>query len=95
MEDYYGVMAANGDRGKRVWATEFGWPTTDGMGVSASPGYEFANDINEQQQADYLVRAYTWSRNWGHAGVMFLWNLFDDQRETTDFSNPNGFPFVN
>lgn len=75
MEDYYGVMAANGDGGKRIWATEFGWPTTDGMGVSASPGYEFANDINEQQQADYLVRAYTWARNWGRAGVMFLWNL--------------------
>jgi len=75
MEDYYRIMAANGDGGKRIWATEFGWPTTDGMGVSASPGYEFANDINEQQQADYLVRAYTWSRNWGHAGVMFLWNL--------------------
>lgn len=75
MEDYYRIMAANGDGAKRVWATEFGWPTVDGMGVSASPGYEFANDINEQQQADYLVRAYTWSRNWGHAGVMFLWNL--------------------
>jgi hypothetical protein len=75
MEDYYRIMAANGDGGKRIWATEFGWPTVDGMGVSASPGYEFANDINEQQQADYVVRAYTWSRNWGHAGVMFLWNL--------------------
>jgi len=75
MEDYYRIMAANGDGGKRIWATEFGWPTTSGMGVSANPGYEFANDINEQQQADYLVRAYTWARNWGHAGVMFLWNL--------------------
>jgi spore germination protein YaaH len=75
MEDYYNIMAANGDGAKRIWATEFGWPTTDGMGVSANPGYEFANDISESQQADYIVRAYTWSRNWGHAGVMFLWNL--------------------
>jgi hypothetical protein len=75
MEDYYRIMAANGDGGKRVWATEFGWPTTDGMGVGPSPGYEFSQDINQQQQADYLVRAYTWSRGWGHAGVMFLWNL--------------------
>jgi spore germination protein YaaH len=75
MEDYYNIMAANGDGGKRIWATEFGWATTDGMGVSASPGYEFSDDISEQQQADYLVRAYTWSRGWGHAGVMFLWNL--------------------
>ncbi len=75
MEDYYRIMAANGDGGKRIWATEFGWPTVDGMGVPPSPGYEFAADINEQQQADYIVRAYTWARNWGHAGVMFLWNL--------------------
>jgi len=75
MEDYIQIMAANGDAAKRVWATEFGWPTNDGMGVPPSPSYEFAADINEQQQADYIVRAYTWSRNWGHAGVMFLWNL--------------------
>ena len=75
MEDYYRIMAANGDGGKRIWATEFGWPTVDGMGVPANSGYEFANDINEQQQGEYLVRAYTWSRSWGHAGVMFLWNL--------------------
>ena len=27
------------------------------------------------QQADYTVRAFTWAREWGHAGVMFLWNL--------------------
>ena len=58
MEDYYRIMAANGDGGKRVWATEFGWPTTDGMGVGPSPGYEFSQDINQQQQADYIVRAY-------------------------------------
>jgi len=75
MEDYYQIMAAYGDGGKRIWATEFGWPTVDGMGVGANPGYEFAANINESQQADYIVRAFTWSRNWGHAGVMFLWNL--------------------
>ncbi|MBN1583601.1 MAG: SH3 domain-containing protein [Anaerolineae bacterium] len=75
MVDYYNIMAANGDGNKRVWATEFGWATTDGMGVGPSPGYEFSQDINQQQQADYIVRAYTWSKSWGHAGVMFLWNL--------------------
>ncbi len=75
MEDYYAVMVKNGDGGKRIWATEFGWPTNDGMGVPPSPNYEFAADITEQQQADYIVRAYQWSKSWGHAGVMFLWNL--------------------
>jgi len=75
MEDYYGIMVANGDGEKRIWATEFGWPTVDGMGVLPSPGNEFADDIDENQQADYIVRAYIWARDWGHAGVMVLWNL--------------------
>ncbi|MBN1933523.1 MAG: SH3 domain-containing protein [Anaerolineae bacterium] len=75
MEDYYNIMAKNGDGNKRVWATEFGWPTNDGMGVPPNAGYEFAANLTEQQQADYIVRAYQWSKSWGHAGTMFLWNL--------------------
>ncbi len=75
MVDYYNIMAANGDGNKRIWATEFGWPTNDGMGVPPSQNYEFAANLTEQQQADYIVRAYKWAKSWGHAGVMFLWNL--------------------
>jgi polysaccharide biosynthesis protein PslG len=75
IQDYYSIVLANDDGQKHIWATEFGWGTVDGMGVEPSPGYEFTEDINEAQQADYIVRAYTWSRDWGHAGVMFLWNL--------------------
>jgi hypothetical protein len=75
MQDYYSIVLANDDGQKRLRATEFGWGTVDGMGVEPSPGYEFTADINEVQQADYIVRAYAWSRDWGHAGVMFLWNL--------------------
>jgi hypothetical protein len=75
MEDYYAIMVAHGDRYKRVWATEFGWPTVDGMSVPPSPGQEYAADITEQQQAAYTVRAFIWAHEWGHAGVMFLWSL--------------------
>jgi hypothetical protein len=75
MQDYYSVMLVDDDGQKRIWATEFGWGTVDGMGVEPSPGYEFAADIDEAQQADYIVRAYTWSHDWGHAGAMLLWNL--------------------
>jgi hypothetical protein len=75
MEDYYAIMVANGDGDKRIWATEFGWPTVDGMFVLPNPGLEFMADINERQQADYIVRAFTWARRWGHAEVMVLWNL--------------------
>ena len=75
MEDYYPIMLANGDGGKRLWATEFGWPTVDGMFVPPNVGLEYQADITEGQQADYIVRAFEWSRDWGHAGVMVLWNL--------------------
>jgi hypothetical protein len=75
MEDSYGIMVANGDGDKPVWATEFGWGTTDGMETGANPGYDYTEDIDERQQADYIVGAYAWAREWGHAGAMFLWNL--------------------
>jgi len=75
LEDYYAIMADHGDGGKRVWATEFGWPTVDGMGVSPNPGYEYAADITEAQQADYIAGAYRWAAEWSHAGTLVLWNL--------------------
>jgi len=75
LEDYYTTMTAYGDAGKQVWGTEFGWPTIDGMGVPVNDGYGYAADIDEQQQADYITRAYAWASDWGHAGVLFLWNL--------------------
>jgi hypothetical protein len=75
MEDYYRIIAANGDADKHVWATEFGWGTPDGLGMEVSPGYVFVNDVDEQQQAAYIVGAYAWAEGWGHAGAMFLFNL--------------------
>jgi hypothetical protein len=75
MEDAYQIMVENGDADKCVWATEFGWGTPDGLGIEVSPGYAFIHDIDEQQQAAYIVGAYTWAKAWGHAGTMFLYNL--------------------
>ncbi|MDH7474815.1 MAG: cellulase family glycosylhydrolase [Anaerolineae bacterium] len=73
MEDYHNIIVRNGDN-KRLWATEFGWPSCQNMG-SPVPGWEYAGEITEQQQADYIVRAYQMAKSWGWAGVMFLWNL--------------------
>jgi hypothetical protein len=75
MEDTYEIMARNDDGNKPVWAIEFGWGTPDGTGVGPSPGYDFTADIDESQQADYVVGAYVWAKEWGHAGATFLWNL--------------------
>ncbi len=74
MEDYHNIIVNNGDN-KKLWATEFGWASTDGLGVEACAGWEYAAQVTAQQQADYLVRAYQMAKSWGWAGVMFAWNL--------------------
>ena len=71
MERYRAVMAANGDAGKRIWPTEFGWASRAGW----APGYEYANENTAAEQAEYIVRAYQMTKSWGWVGPMFLWNL--------------------
>ncbi len=71
MEQYRNIMVKYGDGNKRLWPTEFGWAS------SGNPvgGYEYAAYNSEQQQGEYIVRAYEMMRNWGWVGVAFLWNL--------------------
>jgi hypothetical protein len=71
MERYREVMVANGDAGKRVWPTEFGWASES----NPVPGYEYARDNTLDEQARFLVQAYQMAKNWGWVGPMFLWNL--------------------
>ncbi len=75
MESYRNVMVAYGDSGKRLWPTEFGWASVHGLGVPPATNYEYAADNTEQEQADWIVRAYQMAKNWGWVGPMFLWNL--------------------
>jgi hypothetical protein len=75
MESYRNIMVRYGDSGKRIWATEFGWASVDGLGVGPAAGYEYAADNTEAEQAQYLVRAFQLARSWGWAGPMFVWNL--------------------
>ena len=71
MEQYRNIMVKYGDSRKRLWPTEFGWAS------SSNPvaGYEYAAYNSEQNQAEYIVRAYQMMRDWGWVGVPFLWNL--------------------
>jgi hypothetical protein len=72
---YHDVMVQNGDGNKKLWATEFGWATAEGMGGVANPGYEYANTNTEASQADNLVKAMQIAKQSGYMGVMFIWNL--------------------
>jgi len=71
MERYRAVMVANGDAGKRIWPTEFGWASES----HPVPGYEYARDNTPDEQAQFLVRSYQMMKAWGWVGPAFLWNL--------------------
>ena len=47
-----------------------GRPTPNPVG-----GYEYARDITDDEQAQYIVRAYQMMKAWGWVGPAFLWNL--------------------
>ncbi len=65
------VMIDNNDAAKQIWLTEFGWTT-----ANQAPGYEYGAQNSDQNQADYLVRAFEIARDqWPWIGVMSVWNL--------------------
>jgi hypothetical protein len=68
-------MVRYGDGGTKIWATEFGWGTLEGLGGSPEPGYEFVSYNTAAEQASYLTQAFTLARSMNYAGVMFVWNL--------------------
>ena len=75
MESYRNIMVKYGDGHKRIWPTEFGWATVEGLGVPPASGYGYAADNTEAEQAQFLARAYQMGKAWGWVGPMFLWNL--------------------
>jgi hypothetical protein len=87
--DYRAIMVKNGHEQGKLWATEFGWATFKGLhfkdhvkGPAAIPPAEnelaWMNVLTEDQQADYIVRAFQLAQTGELAsfmGPMFLWNM--------------------
>jgi hypothetical protein len=71
LNGYYRIIQKYGDGGKKIWPTEFGWA------VSTDPasGYEYALDNAYEEQAQWTVEAFRWSKDSGWIGPMFLFNL--------------------
>lgn len=87
LETYRQVMVQNGDAGKQIWPTEFGW----GVDPNPKPGYDYERNINEDTQAKWLVGAYQMMKGMGYVGVAILWNL-----DFLDMGNETGaFHVVN
>ena len=93
-ERHHAYMVANGDGAKQIWATEMGWainPATEGYNCPASE-IQWYQIFNQQQQADYLVRAYQWAKSyWPWMGAMFTWNF--DFDEAPWYAQCNSFRF--
>ncbi|MBV9359449.1 MAG: beta-galactosidase [Chloroflexi bacterium] len=68
---YRDVMTQNGDTAKKIWFTEFGYCSNP----SPPAGYEYCSSLTEQNQADFLVRAYQKARSLDYVGGMMVWNL--------------------
>lgn len=84
IEGLYKAMQDGGAGNKQVWLTEFGWASSP----NPAPGYEYAKFVSEQQQADYIRRAYEKMQNeYPWLGVSFLWQLNFGLPSVT--SNPN------
>ncbi|GIV97089.1 MAG: hypothetical protein KatS3mg057_1746 [Herpetosiphonaceae bacterium] len=72
VEDVRAEMLKAGLGDRQIWITEFGWATANN-----TPGYEYGNNTDFNEQAQYIVRAFQMGRHdyapW--VGAMFLWNL--------------------
>ncbi|MBI3915199.1 MAG: hypothetical protein HY327_13565 [Chloroflexi bacterium] len=80
LERYRETMVLNGDSGKRIWVTEFGWA----VDPTPKKGYEYAKSITLEQQAQWTVKAFQMMKSYGYVGAAFLWNLdFQDMTQET------------
>ena len=74
-------MVDNGDAQKQMWLTEFGWTST----TTPAKGFEYAAQNTEQEQADYIARAFRMGRDrYPWMGPMMVFGL--------NFSLPNVSP---
>lgn len=87
VENLRAIMEQYGDADKQVWMTEFGWTT-----ANSAPGYEYGALNTEDEQAQYLVRAFQKAKNdYPWMGVMAMWQLnFATLVSTSDEKSPWG-----
>jgi hypothetical protein len=75
LQDYREIMVQSGDSGTYIWPTEFGWGSSDGLGVTPPPEMAFVTFTSMDEQSQYTVRGFQLGRELGYVGPMFLWNL--------------------
>ncbi len=73
INDYRNIMTQSGDPNAKLWTTEFGWATWDGL--PAPPPQDWMGWVNECQQGNDIVRAFQIGQTLDYMGPMMLWNL--------------------
>jgi len=81
--DTYASMVRAVDPNKKLCITEFGWASSEGYD-EYPPGFEFAQDNTLQDQANYIVQAFTQIHDSGDVWLAFLFNF--------DFGNKGNGP---
>ena len=67
----YSIMSANGDAAKKIWWTEFGYPTT------APNTTDYGWSITEAQQQTYLQTVFTIASQRAYLGPLFIYGFRD------------------
>ena len=81
--DTYAQKVQAVDPNKKLCVTEFGWASSEGYS-EYPPGFEFAQDNTLQEQADYIVQAFTQMHASDDVWLAFLFNF--------DFGNKGSGP---
>lgn len=74
LEDYRQIML-DYDDDRQIWVTEFGWPSAEGIDGLETKSFPYARKISEEDQANYILRAFRMGEERPWVGPMFLWNL--------------------
>ncbi|MBI4671385.1 MAG: hypothetical protein HY741_06910 [Chloroflexi bacterium] len=78
LDDWRYIMVENGDAGKNIWITEFGYPTEQ------PPGYG-TRVVPESAQAEYLARAFEKTRaEFPFVELFTVWNIVRDLPATDE-----------
>ena len=73
IDAYRRIIAENGDAGRRMWITELGWATWEGLPEPAPDVWMDYNSTHDQQV--YTLRAFEMAQQADDIDVMILWNL--------------------
>jgi hypothetical protein len=87
------IMVDNGHGDLRMWVTEFGWATWEGLPGDPPDGWMSYNTAVDQ--ANYAIRAFEIGQSLSYVGPMFLWNLnFANQTLVDNRSEIVGYSLI-